>query len=35
MLAILEAQSVNLSQLFLKSTNVEVGTSAPISQNRF
>jgi hypothetical protein len=30
----LEAQSFNLAQMYVKSTNVEVGTSAPISQNR-
>jgi hypothetical protein len=30
----LEAQSFNLAQMYLKSTNIEVGTEAPISQNR-
>jgi len=30
----LEALSFNLAQMLIRSTNVEVGTSAPISQNR-
>ena len=31
---VLEARSFNLAQMYVKSTNVEVGAEAPISQNR-